>query len=135
VNGYSRVTKTTYLGKHVNFNGMTIQGKARVTIGDYFHSGPGCLMITSNHNYEGATIPYDDTTIDKPIIIQDFVWLGTRVIVLGGACIGEGAILQAGSVVVGNIPPYSIAGGAPAKVFSHRDAVHFEKLKQEGKFH
>lgn len=35
----------------------------------------------------------------------------------GGVTIGEGAIIQAGSVVVSDIPKYAIAGGSPAKVF------------------
>ena len=71
----------------------------------------------------------------KDIIIENNVWLGDRVIVLGGTTIGEGAIIQAGSVVVSNIPKYAIAGGHPAKVFSKRDVEHYNKLEQENKFH
>ncbi|GHV46303.1 hypothetical protein FACS1894204_07630 [Synergistales bacterium] len=84
VNGFSRVTKNTNLGNHVNFNGMTIQGNGVVRIGDYFHSGPGCLIIASNHNYEGEAIPYDSTYINTDITIGDFVWLGSRVLILSG---------------------------------------------------
>ena len=40
-----------------------------------------------------------------------------------------------GSVVVNNIPKYGIAGGHPAKVFKYRDKEHYEKLKNQGKFH
>ena len=105
-------------------------------IGNYFHSGTECLMITQNHNYDlGAQIPYDSTYLYKDIIIEDFVWLGSRVNVLGGSHIGEGAIIQAGSVVCGNIPACAIAGGHPAKVFKYRDKDHFYKLKEQGKFH
>jgi acetyltransferase-like isoleucine patch superfamily enzyme len=57
------------------------------------------------------------------------------VIVLGGVSIGEGAIIQAGSVVVKDIPKYAIAGGHPCKVFKYRDIEHYEKLKKERKFH
>ncbi|GHV46300.1 hypothetical protein FACS1894204_07620 [Synergistales bacterium] len=53
----------------------------------------------------------------------------------GKRYIGEGAIIQAGSVVVSDIPPYAIAGGAPAKVFKYRNREHFERLKAEGKYH
>ena len=93
------------------------------------------MMITQNHNYEGTKIPDDSSYICKDINIEDNVWLGSRVIILGGVTIGEGAIIQAGSVVVRNIPKYAIAGGHPAKVFSSRDKEHYEKLKMEGKFH
>ena len=137
VNGYSYVNNNTILGKNINFNGMRIKGNGKVVIGDNFHSGQECLMITSYHKYDGGdAIPYDTKkNIDKDIIIENNVWLGDRVIVLGGVKIGEGAIIQAGSVVVSDIPKYAIAGGHPAKVFKYRDIEHYEKLKKEGKFH
>ncbi len=135
VNGKSKVTKKTFLGKNVNFNGMIITGCGEVCISDNFHSGIECMMITQNHNYEGSAIPYDSQYICKDITINDNVWLGNRVIVLGGVIIGEGAIIQAGSVVTEDIPKYAIAGGHPAKVFSSRNKKHYEKLKSEGAFH
>lgn len=130
------VTRTTFLGSNVHFNGMQITGGGEVKIGDNFHSGTGCLIITQNHNFNhGEAIPYDSSYIVKDVTISDNVWLGSRVIILGGVSIGEGAIIQAGSVVVTDIPAFAIAGGHPAKVFSHRDVEHYMKLKQEGKFH
>lgn len=136
VNGPTLLTKNTFLGSNVNFNGLVVRGGGRVTIGNNFHSGSDCLFICQNHNFDaGSAIPYDDTYICKEIEIADNVWLGSRVIVLGGVKIGEGAIIQAGSCVVSNIPAYAIAGGHPAIVFSQRDVEHYEKLKTEGKFH
>jgi acetyltransferase-like isoleucine patch superfamily enzyme len=115
---------------------MKIKGNGKVTIGDNFHSGEDCLMITQIHNYNtGKAIPYDDTYIIKDIYIENNVWFGDRVIILGGVNIGEGAIIQAGAVVIKDIPKYAIAGGSPAKVFKHRDKNHYEKLKADGKFH
>ena len=136
VNGYSYVTPKTELKDNVNFNGMKIQGQGKVSIGNNFHSGIDCMIITDIHNYdEGEAIPYDNTIISKDISIKDNVWLGNKVIVLPGVTIEEGAIIQAGSVVVNNIPKYAIAGGHPAKVFKYRDIEHYEKLKKEKKFH
>ena len=136
VGGYTAVTKNTFLGDNVNFNGLIINGGGKVTIGDHFHSGPDCLFITQDHNINGGThIPYDDSYRLKDIKIENCVWLGSRVIVLGGITIGEGAVIQAGSCVVNDIPAYAIAGGHPAKVFSYRDIEHYEKLKSEGRFH
>lgn len=136
VNAKSEVNGKTYLGNNVNFNGMSIRGYGVVKIGDNFHSGTDCIMITDVHNYDkGRAIPYDDTYIVKDINIKDNVWLGTRVTVLGGVTIGEGAIIQAGSTVVSDIPDGAIAGGHPAKVFKYRDMEHYYKLKNEGKFH
>jgi len=136
VNAKSFLTSNTVLGKNVNFNGMKIEGGGLVKIGDNFHSGPECLMISQNHNFNsGEAIPYDSTYIYKNIVIKDNVWLGSRVIVLGGVTIGEGAIIQAGSCVVNDIPDFAIAGGHPAKVFSYRDIEHYKRLKAAGKFH
>jgi acetyltransferase-like isoleucine patch superfamily enzyme len=135
VNGLSYVNKRTRLGHNVNFNGLRILGNGKVEIGDNFHSGMDCVFLTEIHNYEGEKIPYDESVILKEIIIEDNVWLGHGVIVLGSVRIGEGAIIQAGAVVVKDIPKYAIAGGSPATVFKHRDEAHYIKLKQEGKFH
>jgi acetyltransferase-like isoleucine patch superfamily enzyme len=136
VNGYSIFTRKTKLGTNVHFNGMEISGKANVYIGDNFHSGSECMIISSIHNYDsGNKIPYDETTIDKDVVIKANVWLGKRVIILAGVTIGEGAIVQAGSCVINNIPPFSIAGGHPAKVFKNRNIEHYNKLKSENKFY
>jgi len=136
VNLKSNVSKNTILGNNVNFNGMNISGEGGVKIGNNFHSGKGCLMITQIHNYDhGRKIPYDDTYIYKDVLINDNVWLGSRVIILGGVTIGEGAIIQAGSVVVSDIPDYAVAGGHPAKVFKYRNKEHYDKLKQKKMFH
>ncbi len=136
VNGWSTVTTKTVLGNNVNFNGMKITGNGNVRIGDNFHSGTECRILTQNHNYDqGNKIPYDRSHEVKNTVIEDNVWFGIRVMILPGVHIGEGAIVQAGSVVTHDIPKYGIAGGHPAKVFSYRDQEHYEKLKAEGKFH
>ncbi len=61
--------------------------------------------------------------------------LGSRVIVLGKVTIGEGAIIQAGSVVCRDIPDYAVAGGHPATVFKYRDINHYTKMKKSCSFH
>lgn len=53
----------------------------------------------------------------------------------GGVTIGEGAVIQAGSVVASNIPPLAVAGGAPAKVFKMRNAEHYYELKDKKAFY
>lgn len=53
---------------------------------------------------------------DRDIIIGKHVWLGEGVRVLKGAVIGEGSVIGAGSIVSGEIPPFCVAAGVPAKV-------------------
>ena len=79
-------------------------------------------------------ISYDDSYVREDVAIGDNVWFGVNVIVVPGVEIGEGAIIQAGSVVTDDVPKGAIAGGHPAEVFSYRDMEHYERLKREGKF-
>ena len=110
-------------------------GGGKCTIGSYSHFGPEVLILTQNHNYEGKTLPYDNTFSFKEVVIGEAVWIGSRVTILPGAKIGDGAIIQAGAVVHGEIPSCAIAGGNPAKVFAWRDKEHFNDLKKAEKFY
>ena len=122
------------VGNHCNFNGMIIQGGGDVIIGNYFHSGVDCMIITENHNYEGLKIPYDETSVYKKVVIDDCVWFGNKVMVVGDVNIGEGAIIAAGSVVCKDVPPLAVVGGNPAIVIKYRDREHYFKLKRNGAF-
>lgn len=136
INGYTRINSNTTIGNHVSFNGMKIIGRGNITIGDYFHSGEDCILIPENHNYDkGSRIPYDNTVIVKPITIGKCVWMGSRVIVLGNVEIGEGAVIQAGSVVIKDVPPMAVVGGNPAKIIKYRDADHYQSLKEQELFY
>lgn len=136
VNGPTTVTERTSIGDNVLFNGMFMSGGGSISIGDNFRSGRDCMIISQNHNYdEGDAIPYDETYIYKDVDIGDNVWIGSRVIILPGVSIGEGAIIQAGSTVTTDIQRGAIAGGHPARVFGKRDMAHYEQLSSEGKFH
>lgn len=134
VGGETLVNSKTVLGDNVHFMGLEVRGEGSVTIGDNFHSGSGCDIVTENHNYEGDALPYDDTYVRKAVDIDDNVWFGIDVTVIPGVTIGEGAIVQSGSVVTRDLPPGAIAGGHPAEVFDRRDMDHYERLKSEGNF-
>lgn len=56
----------------------------------------------------------------EPVRIGDDVWIGARVTILPGADIGNGAVIGAGSVVRGKIPPMVVAAGNPARVVGMR---------------
>ncbi len=132
---FCRLTDKTVIGNNCHFNGINIQGKGLITIGNNFHSGVGVSIISSDHNYDyGAAIPYDDTFVTGDVTIDDNVWVGMNVILLRGVHLGEGCIIQAGSVVCKDIPPYAIAGGHPAQVFKYRDIEHYKKLDIEKKY-
>lgn len=54
------------------------------------------------------------------IVIENDVWIGTKVIIMGGVKIGTGAIVAAGAVVTKDVKPYEIVGGVPAKHIKFR---------------
>ncbi len=135
VNFPCKFNGNTRVGDNCNFNGIKVFGGGTLTIGDHFHSGKNIEIYTDSHNYEGDAIPYDSTNICYSCEIGDNVWIGSGVKILGNVKIEEGVIIQAGSVVVKDIPYCAIAGGNPAKVFKYRDMEHYNKLKSELKFH
>lgn len=65
----------------------------------------------------GSLVAVEDTDGEHvaPIVIQDDVWVGHRVIVGPGVTIGEGSVIVPGSVVMANVPPWSHVVGNPAR--------------------
>lgn len=134
INFRTVLSANTSVGDNFNCNGLEVHGTGSVSIGNNFHCGKNCIIVTSTHNYKGLAVPYDETDIVEDAVIGDNVWFGINVIVLPGVSIGEGAIVQAGSVVVADVSPLAIVGGHPARQFSARDADHYQELKMQKKF-
>lgn len=82
----------------------------QVRIGDYVLISWDVNIIEYDYHAPGGGPPKP-----RPIIIEDEVWIGARCIISKGVTIGKGAIIGAGSVVVKDIPPYTLAAGNPAK--------------------
>jgi maltose O-acetyltransferase len=114
----------------INVNFMLIDD-APVTIGNRCLFGPAVQLVTALHPLRATDRRTDRVEIDAgaaswrtmaaPITVGDEVWLGSGVIVLPGVSIGDRCTVGAGSVVTGDIPPDSLALGAPAKVVRHLD--------------
>jgi acetyltransferase-like isoleucine patch superfamily enzyme len=61
-------------------------------------------------------VPWQGFTTKGPTRIGDNVWCGANVVVTTGVTIGERCVIGANSVVTEDIPPCSIAAGAPARI-------------------
>ena len=92
-------------------------GHGGIEIGDYSQIGPGALITTTVHNYK-KSLEADFLTVK----IGKWVWLGACSTVLAGITIGDGSVIGAGSIVIKNIPPNSVAVGNPAQIIKKRDA-------------
>lgn len=96
-----------------------IVASGRVTIGDDCLLASHIFISDTNHGdgTEAPTTPPDSRPLSAdPVSIGNCVWIGEGVAVLPGAKIGDGCIIGAHAVVKGEIPAYSVAVGAPAKV-------------------
>ena len=56
----------------------------------------------------------------KKVFIGNDVWIGLRVIIMGGVHIGDGAVIAAGTIVTKDVPPYAVVGGIPARILKYR---------------
>lgn len=123
------------VGDYCSFNGITITGWGEVKIGNHFHSGTNVKIQLGSHDYDNDNkIPYGNKHTHKEVVVDDYVWIGSDVIISGNVHIGEGAIVAIGSVVVKDVPRCAIVGGNPAKVIKYRNTEHFDRLKVEEKF-
>ncbi len=100
-----------------------IGASGHVRIGRDVLFGPRVVLIPENHNFDDleATIKSQGVT-RAGIEIGDNCWIGCNVTILSGVTIGHGSIVAAGAVVRGNVEPYSIVGGVPAKLIRKRTA-------------
>jgi acetyltransferase-like isoleucine patch superfamily enzyme len=98
-----------------------LDGTGKLKIGKDSLLGPNIVFFTGNHDFKDPDIPIRlQGGIQQPIVVEEDVWIGANVVVLGNVTIGKGSVIGAGSVVTGDIPPYSIAFGSPAKVIGQR---------------
>lgn len=115
-------------------SGAFIDCSGGVYIGKYFHTGKNLTIYSSNHNYNSTKIPYDEDSILKEVIIENYVWCGANVTILPGVTLSEGMVVGAGSVVTKKWPKGSVIAGNPAKPIGMRNIDLFEQNKQNEKF-
>ena len=92
-----------------------ILDEAPVTFGDNVFIGPNCGFYTAGHPVDAAE-RNRGLEYARPITVGGSVWFGAGVTVLPGVTIGDDCVIGAGSVVVKDIPPHSVAVGNPCKV-------------------
>lgn len=102
-------------GSHINRQ-CTLDARGGLFIGNNVSVSHGVMIMTGSHDINTS----DFQVNYKPIVIDDYVWIGCGAIILQGIKIGEGAIVAAGSVVSKDVDPYSIVAGVPAKNIGER---------------
>lgn len=117
-NGAVRIGGRTSIGGNsmmVSMDGLDI-GTAVLIAG-------GCYISAGNYDYrKSSDTPVMDQNLctTGPIRIGDGAWIGTRVTILDGVCIGPNAIIGAGSLVMKDVPEKAVSFGIPAKTVRYR---------------
>jgi acetyltransferase-like isoleucine patch superfamily enzyme len=109
--------------------GSSVQAGCRlvgnIEIGEGVLIAPNVLISSGSHIFSQRSSDFikfqdEDFCIDKPVFIGSDCWIGYNVTILPGVVVGKGSIVGANSLVRNDIPPYSIAGGIPARVLKPR---------------
>jgi acetyltransferase-like isoleucine patch superfamily enzyme len=107
------------IGKHVFLGGGNVLDRARpdlITIEDYVSLAGGVYILThSNPTTPLREILGPSSKKVAPVVIKRGAWIAVNVVILPGVTIGENSIVATGSVVMKDVPPMTIVGGAPAK--------------------
>lgn len=113
--GYARIRigSGTFLNRNVMVAAVSL-----VEIGDHCMLANGCFVTDGNHRFDDpdAPVPWQGFDSKGPTRIGDNVWCGANVVVTSGVTIGQRTVVGANSVVTQDLPPFSIAAGAPARV-------------------
>jgi maltose O-acetyltransferase len=97
-------------------NNVQVFAEQSVTIGARCLIGDAVLILDSDFHDLSAEGRHRLPGKTAPVVIEDNVFIGSRVIILKGVTIGKDSVIGAGSVVIRSIPPGVIAAGNPAKV-------------------
>ncbi len=113
------------IGEHSYINSGTVMYTGNgVRIGKHVAIAANCTLAPTNHDfrYKNRLIVEQGFLPSKGgIVIEDDVWIGANCVILDGARIRQGAVVGAHSLVVGELPPYSISHGRPATVKGERN--------------
>jgi acetyltransferase-like isoleucine patch superfamily enzyme len=97
--------------------GSGIVGHFSIVIGNDVWTGHDVYITDQNHGYVDVEQPISAQTMpERQVSIGSGSWIGHGSVVLPGARIGEHVVIGANSVVTGEIPSFSVAVGAPARV-------------------
>ncbi|MCE9591618.1 MAG: acyltransferase [Planctomycetes bacterium] len=110
------------IGDNVSINPYcAIYGGGELVIGSNTRIATGTVLIPSSHVIDDPARPFAEQGVkSRGIRIGSDVWIASRVVVLDGVTVGDGAVLAAGCVVTKDVAPLDIVAGVPARVIGRR---------------
>ncbi len=96
--------------------GIVLDGRDKLIIGNHVDIASEVMIYNCEHDVQNE----DFRAISGPVVIEDYVFIGPRAIILPGVTLKKGAVVGAGAVVTKDVEENSIVGGVPAKVIGER---------------
>ena len=96
--------------------GVVLDGRDKLFIGDHVDIASEVMIYNAEHDVQSV----DFGAVKKPVVIEDYVFIGPRAIILPGVKIGRGAVVGAGAVVTKDVESFAIVGGVPAQKIGER---------------
>lgn len=104
--------------------GVSLDARGGLSIEASTSIGDGVQIWTAQHDWRSSDFAYQS----RPSMIGHHVWINTRSILIPGIQVGSGAVVAAGAVVTKDVPPWSLAGGNPARIIASRPVVDEYRL-------
>jgi acetyltransferase-like isoleucine patch superfamily enzyme len=103
----------------------TISAVESIIIEENVFTARNVYISDHGHQYEDINMPIAMQFIRKkaPVLIKKNSWLGQNAVILPGVTVGRHCVIGANSIVNSDIPDFSIAAGAPARIIKRYDAV------------
>lgn len=121
-------TVTIGEGTYINSN-LTLVDDYKITIGSGVLIGPNVMISSTGHPVHYKLRPNGEV-YSFAVVIEDNVWIGGNVSICPGVTIGANSVIGAGSVVIKDVPPNTVAAGNPCKVIrsiTDRDLEYYYK--------
>ncbi len=101
--------------------GCLLYGVGQLEIGDDVRMAAYTVVTPMNHVFTDPNVPIRlQGETATGVLIGSDVWIGAGVKIVDGVSIGDGCVVGAGSVVTTDLPPFSVAVGAPARIVRQR---------------
>jgi acetyltransferase-like isoleucine patch superfamily enzyme len=99
-----------------------LDARGPLRIGDNVSISPEVTILTAFHRLDDPKFRVET----RPVVIEDYVWIGSRATILSGVTLGRGCVVAAGAVVSRDVAPLEIVGGVPARPIGTRPAEALE---------
>jgi len=110
-------SKNLVIGNNCVINGgCRLDTRGGISIGDNVSISAEVIILTADHDLNEGMAGRN-----RGVVIEDYVWIGTRALIMPGVTLGRGAVVAAGAVVTKNVEEFAVVAGVPAKTIKTRE--------------